>query len=133
MPIYPIKCRGCFRGDAFSTIAEVVKHGGMVRCPSCGKLAEQDYAAKSVGIARDELHGKRQDCHDFQAQPKEVPTLQRMYGDVGHMWQKDGSVKAKDKSEFKKFVQKDQEIRKKFADRKAERAAKGLPVSGKRK
>ena len=120
MPIYPIKCPGCFRGDAFSKIADVVKHDGKVRCPSCGKLAEQDYAAKGVSVVCDELHGTRQRPMCVRASPEEVPELRRRFGDKGGAnWQDDGRVVFKSKSEAAKFFKREDELKRAGAEKKA--------------
>ena len=127
MPTYPIKCQCGFGGEAFCHAADLLD--GKPPCPECGQRAEQDWTRKGVpGMVRNEFHGRRRESMEIQAQPYEVPKLRRMYGDaVGDCWQQDGSVKFRDKDEARRFFTKDDEIRRKAADAKAERAAKGLP------
>ena len=127
MPLYPVKCACGFAGESMSKVADLVD--GCPLCPECGQRAEQDWSRKGApGIARNEYHGRRRESMEIQAQPHEVQRLRALYGDKGgSCWQQDGSVKFADKDEAKRFFTRDDEIRRKASDAKAERAASGLP------
>lgn len=129
MPIYPIKCECGFKGDVVAKVEELARHGGKVLCPECGNPAEQDYSAKKIGASCDGLHGKRRDSVEVGANAHEVPKLRRLFGDSGHCWQNDGSVKFESKTDATKFFRKEASLKKAFkAKNEADNAAK--PPSG---
>lgn len=99
MPNYPIKCACGYCGDTFAKVAELVE--GWVPCPDCGKLAEQDYTQKNVGVGnRVFTPGKGQVSMTEGWHPKEVNEVRELLGDrYGQCVQNSGKVKFADRAE----------------------------------
>lgn len=81
-------------------------------------------------IGNKDLHGKAQILQDIMCQPHEVKKVRELYGDLGHVFQDDGSVKVSSKQEARKVFQREKDIMATFADKKA---AGKLPTKAERR
>ena len=112
-----MKCNCGFTGDVFAKVADLDAKGRLP-CPECGERAEQDYAAKQVSAHGDEVHGAAQITPEVRCSPEEVATLRKRFGDgTGHCWQDNGRVKFKDKTEARKFFNREQSIKRRAQDK----------------
>ncbi len=122
MPVYPIKCKNPQCGashEVFSRVSEC----HMLRCPDCGSVAEQDYAAKGRT-----LHWKGDELHDMSRRelltegvsPDEAPRKAKELEPFGlsHVYQKNGDCVVSGKSEMKALARAKKELRKRSATSK---------------
>lgn len=123
MGLYPIRCECGFDGDAFAKVAELVD--GRVKCPECGRYAEQDYSRKRVGNGNREFRGARQVSLAEGWHPDEVRKVQREMvanGDVdaANCIDIDGRVWFKDRATQRKYMEAKARIWRKVAEGPAE-------------
>lgn len=122
MPIYPIKCSHChFAGDCFAKVSDL-DGNGCVACPECGNRAEQNYAAKTVGVGNREFYGQTQESLAHAFHPSEVTEARETFGaDGANCIQSDGSVRFKDRQEQRRFRRKWQTMEAQAAQKRKER------------
>jgi len=108
MPVYPVKCKNPKCGHAcevFSRASEC----HMLRCPQCGSLSEQDYAAKGGTLqyrgnewrdmGRRDLLTEGVAPRDAEKAAKELEP----YG-LSHVYQKNGDCVVDSKGEMQRLA-----------------------------
>lgn len=120
MPIYPIRCPHCtYSGDVFAKVSEL--SDGMVVCPVCGRLADQNYQEKRVFSGNREFHGEMQESLTEGWGAHEVPKVQKEMAEMGHTdaancIRPDGSVVFHSREEQRKYMEAKAAIWKKVAE-----------------
>lgn len=120
MPTYVydiLDAQGRPTGERFEEF-QSMKDDALTAQPGTGRPCRRAIVAPAIG--NKDLHGKAQILTEMQCQPHEVGTVRKLFGDLGHCWQDDGSVKVKNKGEARKMFQREQQIMGRFAEQKAE-------------
>jgi hypothetical protein len=112
MPIYCLKCKCGFHGDAFAKVVELDEQG-RVLCPECGERAPQDWSNKTIapgGSAVAFAGAKRQSMTEaFHS--SEVAEARKLFGETcGACIRDDGTVSFKDRDEQRKYMKRKAEI-----------------------
>lgn len=122
MPLYDITCAACrFSGECFAKSKELDQHGRIL-CPECGERAEQNYAAKRVGVGNPSFVGDKARSRAEGWHPDEVAEVRKILPPGSAACVRDnGKVYFRDRQEQRNYVRDVEAIRARA------REAKGLP------